>query len=147
MREIRFRGKRVDNGEWVEGYYFKRYRRSNGGVYHYISTGDIEYSCGTFPVDPATVGQYVGLHDSKRTAEYPEGQEIYEGDVVEQRLLPTKRIIYKFAALWSQEKAAFVIDGGTPYERRHLLSDYCQNPPYEVEVIGNIRDNPELIKG
>ncbi|MFB5758942.1 hypothetical protein [Paenibacillus medicaginis] len=61
MREIKFRGKRKDNGEDVK----------------YIS---ICLANGTsVGVDPETVGQYTGLKDSKRTQEFPEGQEIYEG--------------------------------------------------------------------
>lgn len=87
MREIKFRGKRIDNGEWVCGYLcylsYKAYikddsdkttnpRRIDG------TTADIRM----VEADPATVGQYTGLKDSKRTEEYPEGQEIYEGDII-----------------------------------------------------------------
>lgn len=75
MREYKFRGRRVDNGEWVCGYlvtYFNKpaiqdYSQSNGEI---------------FLVDPETVGQYTSLRDSKRTKEYPNGQEIYEGDIL-----------------------------------------------------------------
>lgn len=86
MREIKFRGKRVDNGEWVYGAYFgddkRRYiitqiNDAQHAVYGYRSN-DVEL----YVVDPATVGQYTGLKDSKRTEKYPEGQEIYEGDII-----------------------------------------------------------------
>ena len=63
MREIKFRGERVDNGEWVYGYYFQL------GSHHYIRS-DIH----VWEVHPETVGQYTGLKDKN-------GVEIYEDDM------------------------------------------------------------------
>ena len=77
MREIKFRGKRIDNGEWLYGsLYFSP-------IWTAIHDRNIS-TCwdGFIEVDPATVGQDTGLKDSKRTEEYPEGQEIYEGDII-----------------------------------------------------------------
>jgi len=82
-----YRGRRLDNGEWAYGYYLVVESRSfiwNG--YHEASRCG-EDSCihlsfynSLIEVDPATVGQSTGKRDCKRTAEYPEGQEIYKGD-------------------------------------------------------------------
>lgn len=88
MREIKFRGKRVDNGEWAYGFLLITV---NGVVYILDAHNGIikpfqeeqpVFSGNHYEVLPETVGQYTGLKDRKRTEEYPEGQDIYEGDIV-----------------------------------------------------------------
>lgn len=134
MREILFRGKRVDNGEWVEG----GYKYDKVGEY-YTAVFIIEHLTSvvweSHRVDPATVGQYTGLQDKN-------GKWIFEGDIVD---------------CWSEGVNA----KGTVQQRKDGLwiiypswqktimwglcpDEYCHTT---VEVIGNIHDNPEMIGG
>ena len=158
MREILFRGKRVDNGEWVEGLYsrkpgiYKEYEHSiiwHEGIERSSATGTcgyFEYGAG---VRPETIGQFTGLLDKN-------GKKIFEGDIV--------RIAYCFG--WDDEKEkdvpeeeyiskVYSIDG-CPFCVDLLHCDSDMTPiawldwsydDAEIEVIGNIHDNPELLKG
>lgn len=155
MREILFRGKRVDNGEWVYGYYIK-------ATYHWHKKGIHEdwIVCGAsqnggwftiqnrYAVISKTVGQYTGMTDRN-------GKKIFEGDIV--------RISYCFGWDDEQEKDApeeeyiskvYSIDG-CPFCVDLLHCDGDMSPiawldwsydDAEIEVIGNIHDNPELLE-
>lgn len=126
MREILFRGKRLDNGEWVQGTYYRQTEfYGTPQEKHFIITstetlgddGALEY----FEVDPATVGQFTGLTDKN-------GKRIFEGDVVvatNRRRLSNK-----------------------PYEVVYdPLSAYWQcAPAREPVIVGNVHDNPDLVE-
>ncbi|MBR3912556.1 MAG: hypothetical protein IKJ48_07840 [Alistipes sp.] len=128
MREIKFRGKRLDNGEWIYGYL----HLPIGGDNFMIQVSNID----SFGVIPDTVGQFTGLHDYK-------GREIYEGDVICSELVSGREVLHKIE--YNVENAMFV---AKPLEG--LDSDYCHIYKhwiwrYGKEVIGNIHDNPKFL--
>ncbi len=141
MREIKFRGKRIDNGEWVYGYLFIIWDK------HYILWGTTNNVPNKIQVIPETVGQFVGLKDSK-------GIEIYEEDIV--RFLDDMRYVI------SKEKEYLVgevrfIDGAfwCFYKDEEnltrlvsVMTDYWADElkdSNQCEIIGNIKENSELI--
>lgn len=152
MREILFRGKRVDNGEWIEGLIWR------------LSDGTLVIGTATdfFEVNPTTIGEYTGLTDKN-------GRKIFEGDIVKLFDIAAGKIV--------QECGAFGIGCCQQIDYDYLASEIapvtgCDNTPMfcyndnfislwelywnyneensgisVIEVIGNIHDNPELLKG
>ncbi len=105
------------NGMWIYGYLADE---------NYINSPELE---GEFLVDKDTVGQYIGVDDKN-------GKEIYEKDIV----LIDGEDEY-FVVEWDSDTARFVMNSET------LTVDFDNYWGYQVEVIGNIFDNPELLKG
>lgn len=153
MREIVFRGKRIDNGEWVEGYYVRLYG-SNGRVSRRIYTSCAEVDCGDyypdfFEVQPSTVGQYTGLKDKN-------GKRIFEGDVVSYKRVhqfteddDIEDYGNQFPDKISDCLGVVEFRNGKfmPLPERHDCDDYWYSDgQYGFEVIGNIYDNPELLE-
>lgn len=123
MREILFRGKRANNGKWVEGFYFIQRGNPNAKAEeHYIRCYETDFN-----VDPETVGQFTGLTDKN-------GVKIFEGDIVEydEELCP---VVYEpDAGMFELHGFGFVADFG-----------YIDSSIF-CEVVGNIHDNPELLE-
>ena len=139
MREILFRGKRKDNGEWVEGFYV-----IVGGKYHYILIGKLDITGGypdliKFAVDPATVGQFTGLTDKN-------GKRIFEGYIVESVFTKKPYIVcfgeYTYTDDWGDEQSAC---GWYNIEKGGYVTAFGI-PDKWATVIGNIHDNPELLE-
>ena len=131
-----FKAKRKDNCEWVFGglsYCDKT------GAYFITNMGKDHISYIGFhqEVDSNTICQCTGLKDKN-------GKLIWENDICRRVLLPTKRIKTNFKIAYVPYKcciSAIDLDGSNIT----FLSDYINNQ-YEVEVIGNIFDNPELLE-
>ena len=126
MREILFRGKRVDNGEWVEGNLFiPDYPDKPTEIC--IGTNVVRI---TYEVIPETVGQYTGLTDKN-------GVKIFEGDIVTGYFNHEKIVGYIFYG----GNAQFFI------QRDGIYGIGLDNSDCWLEVIANIHDNPELLEG
>lgn len=149
MRTIKFRGKRIDNGEWIIGNYQTIIGKTNMLIRFDISDKrqheykeidlDIHLITKTilpeeqgwdfgdciqfYEVIPETVGQFTGLTDKT-------GKEIYEGDIIER--------LYKYEVIF--ERGSFY---GRGSNNTRLTAKEISN---DMVVIGNIHDNPELLK-
>lgn len=138
MRQIKFRGKRLDNGEWVYGSLLQLSDESYIYPNMYADLEDIDFGYGFQKVNPETVGQFTGLKDKN-------GKEICEGDIVETPYLdpifgdPIKNSFVN--AVIEYYDGSFVVsyDNGS---RRIYLYDLVEY----ITKIGNIHDNPELLK-
>ena len=141
MREILFKGKRIDNGEWVKGFLVKKIDPLLGVESWFILVQEYDTSCidkkptlleslmTWYKVIPETVSEFTSLCDKN-------GKKIFEGDVV-------KNIDGAFLVCWDKEKCAFIMRFlEYPYETLYLEEMW-----EDSEIIGNIHDNPELLKG
>lgn len=135
MREIRFRGKRIDNGEWVEGYLVCDRKFWGEPDFHAYIVAH-EHPSGCFgsdiyiEVDPSTVCQYTGLTDKN-------GKRIFEGDIIRTERNGGRT----YFVLFDDDLCAFI---GSVCESNIFTTFEGDGDRYEV--IGNVHDNPELVK-
>lgn len=119
MRAIKFRGKRLDNGEWWHGSLVIL----NGRYFIFNDEGRYE-------VSGATVGEFTELKDEK-------GREIYEGDIVQDEYEGVAKVCFD---LYSWRLIYGIGDDGDQVQSFEELDGL------RMAIIGNIHDNPELIK-
>ena len=148
MREILFRGKRIDSGEWVYGDLLRAKGYVNRIEYTVIFTDPAEFPKGEYfgaiHILPETVGQFTGLNDKN-------GKRIFEGDIIKTHYANTPKADFieqvafhngRFCGMYEHGKMkmwASLADG-----IKHLPQDKTVYMEW-CEVIGNIHDNPELI--
>ena len=149
MREIIFRGKQVDGGEWISGD-LRHWDNGKVGIHNDA------LRC-TLVVIPETVGQYTGLKDRN-------GRRIFEGDIIqyaerceydcywesiehpeEYEGIDTQSWLARSAIEWCGENdyPAFDIE---PHDFETNGLSWIINDDFVIEVIGNIHDNPEILK-
>lgn len=143
MREILFRAKRIDNDEWIEGYYTKLKWCNN--IIHVVIPEGAEIDsgnsfCEAHDINPETLCQYTGLKDKN-------GNRIWENDIVDAS-----------EEWWNADGPA---EHNSPIIKVEWLEGLTGFDPFAnydcdcgvyidasgCEVIGNIFDNPELLKG
>ena len=161
MREILFRGKRQDNGEWITGdLWHNPYSKKEIAI---VSPINNQGTMGGNNVIPETVGQYTGMTDKN-------GVKIFEGDIVELYFLDKTRrngelitvkntrtmVIewYKTSFCMRELFRNYHLDNEMgviteiiyDYKGKRKQGVYKSNTTYFLEIIGNIHDNPELLE-
>ena len=142
MREIKFRGKRLDNGEWIYGSLLVSHFKDDKKERYFITQFSGNYTF-EHEVDPNTVGQFTGLRDKN-------GRDIWEGDIFKEDGSGIVRSVCRVPGglAFEDNPVSFGYDHRAPVypyssiaemQSVSWLSQCC-------EVIGNIHDNPELLK-
>ena len=136
MRKIKFRGKRIDNGEWVVGSLINKIKPTEiedvfwASLIHDGALTAVE-------VNPETVGQFTGLHDKN-------GVEVWEGDIVSSDwLINEEKIIFNCTGevKYSNKNYCYEIRGVNTF--MPFSSD--ESTLKSIEIIGNVFDKPELL--
>ena len=127
MREILFKAKRIDNGEWVEGGY-SYCKKDDTHFITQMSKDHISYISRHQQVDPNTISQWTGLVDKN-------GNKICENDII----VVNER--YKGKVVWSEVWTHYMVIG-----EENVVIAIHKRWDDVYEVIGNIFDNPELIE-
>lgn len=141
MRKVLFRGKRINSGQWVYGYYVKaKMHWHKHGIHedfivcNAIQNGGYFNFMGRYAVDPKTIGQYTGLTDKN-------GKKIFEGDIID-----TPDRLCK--VYWFEKNAQFDLSFIRNAHNKRIINfkGIAMRDLSDYEIIGNIYDNPELLR-
>ena len=155
MREILFKAKRIYNGEWVEGYYLRdQYHLRGKDIIFYRKDSD-RFTVYTDIIDLETLCQFTGLCDKN-------GKKIWENDIIMGHGNPedlTKAVFGEFGV--RDVETGSIVDKVSGWHYEVIPTDeisrcepFCWSMPLteyyiercEMEVAGNIFDNPELLQ-
>lgn len=131
MREILFRGKRIDNGEWVYGSLLQVEHEDGSFTTAIFHKKDAD---GDAEVSPSTIGQYTGLKDKN-------GKRIWEGDVIKWDYTCNKGKSHQVR--YDVGSACFV---ASIEHNGNIIDTVFYNDGQHAEVISNVHDNPELME-
>lgn len=146
MRDIEFRAKRVDNGEWVYGNFVEKVNSLDGNrlpcIQIFTHKADSTdrwtevFESELVEVDPKTVGQYTGLKDKN-------DKKIFEGDLLKRdneiAVVEWHKMGGYIMAVWSKKRREQVDFDGDKKECTYFIGD-------KDEIIGNIHEHPELMR-
>lgn len=131
----KFKGKRLDNNEWIYGDIIhctpKRIMICPQNQYH--EDGDFKGEYIGKEVDPATVGQYINKNDDN-------DNEIFKGDIC--KITSCLDEVYIGEVVWNEASLCWAVDIGEDLYCFYEIND-CE---HGIEVIGNIHDKPELLE-
>lgn len=127
MREILFRGKRIEDGQWVCGGIVRAFHPNMGPDTYAICADGRDYF-----VEQNSIGQYTGLHDIY-------GEKIFEGDILD----CIDRIVY---VVWNEECGQWDCNFIAYHDFRFSNGIRNEDWPLRTKRIGNIHDNPELLE-
>ncbi len=140
MREILFRGKRIDNGKWIKGFYYERlnpFTEDGHPVKYFIA--DVPPFANE--IYQETIGQFTGLVDKN-------GKKVFEGDILSIECYdggslfePSCTWHENAEVIWSQEHFGWYAKFAD-----EELSLWEYDDSKTIEVIGNIHDDPELME-
>ena len=134
-REILFRGKRVDTGEWIEGYFLQLHRSERAFIVpkQFVQRGILRMSGETPPkiipieVLPETVSQFTSLTDKNK-------KKIFDGDIV-------AKGFELYEVRWNPEQVRWGI-----YSDNYEVAGFTKFSESYFEVVGNVYDNKELLE-